>query len=123
MANYSNSDKGYKNFLYFAEADVETNNDAFMVAADSYLGADPVSGGLNLYFEDVEGGATREGILLACTNGNQKAVLNAFIAIANSRPHGGGNMIVVADFNVANGQAAIGGHKEFRGLVTNCTVA
>ena len=123
MANYSNSDKGYKNFLYFAESDVETNNDAFMVAADSYLGADPVSGGLNLYFEDVEGGATREGILLACTNGNQKAVLNAFVTIANSRPHGGGNMIVVADFNVANGQTAIGAHSEFRGLVTNCTVA
>ena len=123
MANYSNSDKGYKNFLYFAESDVDTNNDAIMVAADSYLGCDPVTGGINLYFEDVEGGPTREGILLACANGNQKTVLDAFVAIINSRPHGRGSMIVVADFNVANGQAAIGGHAQFRGLVTNCTVA
>ena len=123
MSNYSNSDKGYKNFLFFAEADVETANDAFMVAADSFLGADPVSGGVNLYFEDVEGGPTREGVLLACTNGNQKAVMDAFVAIANSRPRGHGGMIVVADFNVANGQSAIGAHKEFKGLVTNCTVA
>ncbi len=110
-----------KNFLYFAEADVETNNDAFMVAADSYLGADPVSGGIVLYFEDVEGGPTREAVTLACTNGNQKAVLDAFVAIANSRPHSDG-FVVVADANVANGQVATF-HKEFKGLVTNCTVA
>ncbi len=111
-----------KNFLYFAEADVETNNDAFMVAADSYLGADPVSGGIVLYFEDVEGGPTREAVTLACANGNQKAVLDAFVAIANTSPPQGG-FIVVADFNVANGQVAVGAHTEFKGLVTNCTVA
>ena len=110
-----------KNFLYFAEADVEVNNDAFMVAADSYLGADPVSGGVYLYFEDVEGAATRETVLLACTNGNQKAVLDAFVTIANSRPHSTG-FINVADANVANGQTATY-HKEFKGLVTNCTVS
>ena len=110
-----------KNFLYFAEADVETNNDAFMVAADSYLGADPVSGGIVLYFEDVEGAATREAVTLACADGNQKAVLDAFVAIANTRPHSGG-FVVVADANVANSQTATY-HKEFKGLVTNCTVA
>tara|TARA_R100000329_G_scaffold31341_1_gene28937 strand:+ start:186 stop:524 length:339 start_codon:yes stop_codon:yes gene_type:complete len=110
-----------KNFLYFAEADVETNNDAFMVAADSYLGCDPVSGGIVLYFEDVEGGPTREAVTLACANGNQKTVLDAFVSIANSRPHSGG-FIVVADANVANGQTATY-HKAFNGLVTNCTVA
>jgi len=111
-----------KNFLYFAEADVEVNNDAFMVAADSYLGADPVDGGIVLYFEDVEGAATREAVTLACANGNQKTVLDAFVSIANSNPHSSG-FIVVADFNVANGQVAVGGHKAFNGLVTNCTVA
>ena len=110
-----------RNFLYFAEADVEVNNDAFMVAADSYLGADPVSGGVYLYFEDVEGGPTRETVLLACANGNQKTVLDAFVAIANSSPHSSG-FIVVADANVANSQTATY-HKEFKGLVTNCTVS
>jgi len=111
-----------KNFLYFAEADVEVNNDAFMVAADSYLGADPVDGGIVLYFEDVEGAATREAVTLACANGNQKTVLDAFVSIANSNPHSSG-FIVVADFNVANSQVAVGGHKAFNGLVTSCTVA
>jgi hypothetical protein len=110
-----------KNYLYFAEGDVEVNNDAFMVAADSYLGCDPVSGGIILYFEDVEGAPTREIITLACVNGNQKAVLDAFVSIANSSPHSDG-FIVVADANIANGQAATY-HKAFNGLVTNCTVA
>mgnify|MGYP000011617699 FL=1 len=110
-----------KNFLYFAEADVEVNNDAFMVAADSYRGADPVSGGVNLYFEDVEGAATIETVLLACVNGNQKTVLDAFVAIANTSPHSDG-FIVVADANVANSQTAVF-HKAFNGLVTNCTVS
>ena len=109
-----------KNFLYFAESDVETNNDAFMVAADSYLGCDPVSGGIKLFFEDVEGAATRETVTLACANGNQKTVLDAFVSIANSNK---GGFIVVADFNVANGQVAVGAHKAFNGLVTDCTVA
>ena len=49
--------------------------------------------------------------------------MDALVAIMNSRPRGGGSMIVVADFNVANGQAALGAHKEFKGLVTACTVA
>ena len=31
------------NYLWFAEADVETTADALMVRADSYLGADPVT--------------------------------------------------------------------------------
>jgi len=110
-----------RNFLYFAEADVEVNNDAFMVAADSYLGCDPISGGIVLSFEDVEGAQTREQVTLACANGNQKTVLDAFVSIANTSPHSTG-FIVVADANVANGQAATY-HKAFNGLVTNCIVA
>ena len=110
-----------RNYLYFAEGDVETSNDAIMVAADSFRGCDPVSGGIVLYFDDVEGAPTREAVTLACANGNQKTVLDAFVAIANTRPHSSG-FIVVADANVANSQVATF-HKEFKGLVTNCTVA
>ena len=112
------------NFLWFAEADVEETVDAAMVAAKNFIGIDPVSGGLRLLFKDTQGNeAAREIITLACTNGNQKAVAEAFARIMSSHPHGGGRMIVVGDFNVANGQTAIGAHSEFRGLVTAVTIA
>jgi len=110
-----------RNFLYFAESDVQESQDACMIPADSYLGCDIAAGGVALRFEDVEGHQTRETITLACASGNQKAVLDAFVSIANSNPHSGG-FIVVADANVANGQTATY-HKAFNGLVTNCTIA
>jgi hypothetical protein len=112
------------NYLWFAEADVEETLDAAMVRSDNFLGIDPVSGGLRLHFKDTQGNeAAKEIITLSCTNGNQKAVADAFANILASHPHSGGNMIVVGDFNVANGQAAIGAHSEFRGLVTAVTIA
>mgnify|MGYP003323715994 FL=1 len=109
-----------KKFLWFAEADVETSNEALLMPADNYLGCDPVSGGVFLYFADVEGAPTRETIKLSCANENQKAVLAAFARIMNSHPHSDG-FIVVADANVANGQTATF-HSEFNGLVTTCTI-
>jgi hypothetical protein len=113
-----------RNFLWFAEADVEETADALMVAADSFLHADPASGGVILYFKEVQGNeAARETVTLSCTNGNQKDVMEAFARIAQSHPHGGGNMIVVADYNVANSQTALGAHTEFGGLVTAVTIA
>ena len=111
------------NYLYFAEADVQESQDALMVRSDNFLGIDPTSGGLSLFFKDIEGNeAARETVTLSCTNGNQKAVAEAFARIMASHPHGDGPMIVVADFNVANGQTAIGAHSEFRGLVTAVTI-
>lgn len=109
-----------KNFLWFAESDVETGNEALLLPVDGYLGCDPVSGGITLFFKDVEGHQTRESVTLNCTNGNQKAVLNALVSIMNSQNSGG--FIVVADANVANGQTATY-HKAFNGLVTGCTIA
>jgi len=108
-----------RNFLWFAEADVEETADALMVASDSFYGADPASGGVILYFREIQGNeVNRETVTLSCTNGNQKDVMEAFARIAQSHPHGGGNMIVVADYNVANSQTALGAHSEFGGLVT-----
>ena len=112
------------NFLWFAEADVQEAEDACMVSSDDFVGIDPVNGGLVLHFRDVEGNeAAHEEITLSCANGNQKAVAEAFARIMASHPHGHGPMIAVADFNVANGQVAIGAHPEFRGLVTAVAVA
>jgi hypothetical protein len=111
------------NYLWFAEADVEESQDALMVAQKNFLHADPASGGVILYFKDIEGNeAARETVTLSCTNGNQKDVMEAFARIMGSHPHGNGPMIVVADYNVANGQTAIGAHAEFRGLVTAVTI-
>tara|TARA_R110002012_G_C11506270_1_gene597901 strand:+ start:149 stop:505 length:357 start_codon:yes stop_codon:yes gene_type:complete len=110
------------NFLWFAEADVEESQDALMVPASAYLGCDMVTGGVNLFFEDIEGGATRETVKLSCANGNQKTVMDALCRIMQAHPHGGGKMIVVADYNVANSQTAIGAHSEFGGLVTAVTI-
>jgi hypothetical protein len=111
-----------KNFLWFAEADVEEANDAGMYPAEAYLGCDTVSGGVNFFFEDVEGGPTREIVKLSCANGNQKAVIEAFNRIMSSSPHSGGKLIVVADYNVADGVAEYGAHSEFGGLVTAVTI-
>ena len=110
------------NFLWFAEADVEESQDALMVPASAYLGCDMVSGGVNVFFEDIEGGATRETVKLSCANGNQKTVMDALCRIMQAHPHGGGEMIVVADYNVANSQTAIGAHSDFGGLVTAVTI-
>jgi len=112
-----------RNFLWFAEADVEESQDALMVAADSFLHADPASGGVVLYFKDIEGNeAARETVTLSCSNGNQKDVMEAFARIMGSHPFGSGKLIVVADYNVANSQTAIGPHAEFGGLVTAVTI-
>ena len=111
------------NYLWFAEADVEESQDALMVRADQYLGCDMVTGGINLSFADVEGGATREVVKLGCANGNQKTVMETMCRLMRAHPHGNGKMIVVCDFNVANGQTAIGAHADFRGLVTTVTIA
>ena len=112
------------NLLWFAEADVQEADDAVMVRADNFVGIDPASGGLILHFKDTEGNeAAHTEITLSCTDGNQKAVAEAFARIMASHPHGGGPMIVVADYNVANGQTAIRAHSEFSGLVTAVAVA
>jgi hypothetical protein len=115
------------NYLLFAESDVETSNEALLVPASSYLGCDPTSGGITLFFADIEGAQTRESVTLSCTNGNQKAVLDAFVAIMNTRPHSGG-YIVVADADIADADGSSPTrtatyHAEFKGLVTGCAIA
>ncbi len=117
------------NYLFFAEADVETAEEAMLLPASNYLGCDPVSGGIKLMFAAVDGTETREVVTLSCANGNQKTVLDAFVAIMNTRPHSGG-YIVVADADVAIpgggddvAKRTASYHKAFRGLVTGCAIA
>tara|TARA_R110002012_G_C11486146_1_gene595629 strand:- start:448 stop:795 length:348 start_codon:yes stop_codon:yes gene_type:complete len=114
------------NYLLFAEADVETAEEAMLLPASSYLGCDPVSGGIKLIFKGIDGTESREVITLSCADGNQKTVLDAFVAIMNTRPHNSG-FISVADADVANdgtsdNRTAVF-HPEFGGLVTGCAIA
>lgn len=115
------------NYLFFAEADVETAEEAMLLPASSYLGCDPVDGGIKLIFAAIDGTETREVVTLSCANGNQKTVLDAFVAIMNTRPHNGG-YTVVADADIADADGSsptriASYHKAFRGLVTGCAIA
>ena len=113
-----------RNFLYFAEADVETAGDALLIPVDSYLGCDPLGTTTTaFYFKDAEGAQTREAVTLTHGTNLNKAVINAMMTIMNSHPHSDG-YIVAADFNVANGQTATT-HKAFEGdaAITVCAIA
>jgi hypothetical protein len=113
-----------RQFLYFAEADVEEAGDALLIPVDSYLGCDPGSSTTTLFhFADAQGAQTRESVTLFHGTNLNKAVINAMMTIMNSHPHSDG-YIVAADFNVANGQIATT-HKAFSGdaTVTSCAIA
>mgnify|MGYP003133663877 CR=1 FL=1 len=81
-----------ENFLYFAEAVVETGDDgtseALCVPASSFIGADPMSGATEFKFRDASGeGAHR--VKFTHTAGKQKDVMRAFMACVNANPQEG----------------------------------
>ena len=100
------------NYLYFAEADVQTGGasspEALLLPADSYLGSNPVSATTaDFFFKSVDGTqATREIIRLTysttANGGGYKRVNDAMCAAANAYPHSGG-FVVVADSEVTTG--------------------
>ena len=103
------------NFLYFAEADVQTggesNPEAILVPASGFLHADPISDETGtFYFKSVDGIETaREAVTLTYSTtadgGGFKRVCNAFCAAANA---GGTGFVVVADREVTAGSPAQG---------------
>ena len=102
------------NYLYFAEADVQTGGasspEALLLPADSYLGSNPVSTTTaDFFFKSVDGTqATREVIRLTyattANGGGYKRVNDAMCAMANAYPHSGG-FVVVADSEVTAGSS------------------
>ena len=103
------------NYLYFAEADVQTGGasspEALLLPADSYLGSNPVSTTTaDFFFKSVDGTqATREIIRLTysttANGGGYKRVNDAMCAAANAYPHSGG-FVVVADSEVTTAGSA-----------------
>jgi len=94
-----------ENYLYFAEADVETGDDgsseALCVPASSYIGADPGSGTTTLRFKNAMGdNAGVHKVVLTHTAGKNKEVMRGVMACVNAHPSKGG-FIIVANANAA----------------------
>ena len=95
-----------ENYLYFAEADVETGGDsaseAVTVPASSYLFADPLSTTVtNFYFKSVLGSDYgMQKIALTHTANKNKDVIKGVLACINAHPSKGG-FIIVANANAA----------------------
>ena len=84
-----------ENFLYFAEAVVETGDDglseALCVPASSYIGANPLSDGTELKFKDAMGKPNAYHIVkLTHTAGKNKDVTRAFLSLVNANSQNGG---------------------------------
>jgi len=95
-----------ENYLYFAEADVETGGDsaseAITVPASSYLFADPLSTTVtNFYFKSVLGSDYgMQKVALTHTASKNKEVIKGVLACVNAHPSKGG-FIIVANSNAA----------------------
>jgi hypothetical protein len=116
------------NYLYFAEADVQTggasNPEAMLLPADAYLGSNPVSTTTaDFFFRSVDGLTTaREVVRLTyyttANGGGYKKVNDAMCAMANAGPHSGG-FVVVADSEITAGTStpkAVVYNKIFTGM-------
>ena len=109
-----------ENYLYFAEADVETGDDgsseALCVPASSYIGADPGDGTTTLRFKNAMGdNAGVHTVVLTHTAGKNKEVMRGVMACINAHPSEGG-FIVVANANAAAVTAGTEYNKVFNGL-------
>jgi len=109
-----------ENYLYFAEADVETGDDgaseALVVPASSYIGADPGNGTTTLRFKNAMG--SQHGIhtvVLGHTAGKNKEVMRGVMACINAHPSEGG-FVVVANSNAAALTKGTEYNKVFNGL-------
>jgi len=90
-----------KNYLYFAEAVVESGDDrsseALCVPASSFIGADPGNGTTTLFFKNAMGdlGSGEHKVVITHAAGKNKEVTSAIMSAINSRTAGG--FVVVAD--------------------------
>jgi hypothetical protein len=117
-----------ENYLYFAEAAVETGGasspEAMLIPASSYLGCDPESTSItNFKFLALDGTATIETVALTHTLNKNKDVIKAFVEIINSDPINASGITVVADSEAIAAKKYAEYHLAFKGLVTGCAIA
>tara|TARA_R110000744_G_scaffold12236_1_gene36511 strand:+ start:43 stop:948 length:906 start_codon:yes stop_codon:yes gene_type:complete len=109
-----------ENYLYFAEADVETgdngSSEALCVPASSFIGADPGDGTTTLRFKNAMGdNAGVHTVVLTHTAAKNKEVMRGVMACINARPSKGG-FIIVANANAAALTTGVEYNKVFDGL-------
>ena len=116
-----------ENYLYFAEADVETGGDsaseAITVPASSYLFADPISTTItNFYFESIVGSDSgMQEVALTHTASKNKDVIKGVLSCMNANPHSGG-FVVVADADVAGSSKDADFNSLLQNLVTGVAI-
>ena len=116
-----------ENYLYFAEADVETGGDsaseAVTVPASSYLFADPESNVLtNFYFKSILGSDYgMQKIALTHTANKNKEVIKGVLACMNAHPSKGG-FVIVANANAAALTTGTEFNEVLQGFVTGVAI-
>ena len=116
-----------ENYLYFAEADVETGGDsaseAVTVPASSYLFADPESNVLtNFYFKSILGSDYgMQKIALTHTANKNKEVIKGVLACINAHPSKGG-FVIVANANAAALTTGTEFNEVLQGFVTGVAI-
>lgn len=115
-----------ENYLYFAEADVETGDDgsseALCVPASSYIGADPGDGTTTLYFKNAMGdNAGLHTVELTHTAAKNKEVMKGVMACINAHPNKGG-FINVANANAAALTTGVQFNEALGGFVTAVSI-
>tara|TARA_R110002020_G_scaffold9624_3_gene37828 strand:+ start:142 stop:480 length:339 start_codon:yes stop_codon:yes gene_type:complete len=86
------------NYLYFAEAAVETTGEACMYPASAFLGADPVSATTTrLSFKARNNTAVDDNILVAHASGKHLEVAELIASVLEPSPVTRTKFIVVAD--------------------------
>ncbi len=117
-----------ENYLYFAEADVETgdgvtDSEALCVPASSYIGADPISATTTAFhFKNAMGdNAGTHKVTLTHTSAKNKEVIRALMSCVNAHPSKGG-FIEVANANAAALTTGTIFSEAFGGAVTDVSI-
>ena len=117
-----------ENYLYFAEADVETGGDgspeAITIPASSYLYADPSSATVtNFFFKNItQTDHAMTKVTLTHASGANKSVIKGVLACVNAHPSKGG-FVIVANANAAALTTGTEFNKLLNGDVTGVSIA
>jgi len=86
------------NYLYFAEAEVETTGEAAMYPASSFIGLDPISASTTrLSFKSRNNAAAGDDDILLNHTGRHAQVAELIASVLEPSPGNRGKLIVVAD--------------------------
>ena len=90
-----------ENYLYFAvNGDNDADKDAIMFPRSRFIGGVSIEvNQSNFVFEDREGAAANDSILMTHTSGAAKTVFDDFASLANGNRNNTNNFTVISDLN------------------------